>query len=266
MTQPITERRRHALKFRLATVVSNERITPKMARVTLQTPDFADFTSDAYDDHVKLFFAPAGTALTLPEPGPNGMVFPEGTERPPARDYTPRRIDLAKGEVVFDFVLHGDGPAASWAETAAPGDKLGVGGPRASFVVADVFDWYLLVGDETALPAIGRRIEELPTGKRIIAFIEVADAAEIQPLSVPGDKLELHWVNRSDANAPSLIEQVRAANLPEGNGYAFIAGEAVMSTTLRDYLVETLGWDADRIKAAGYWRQGDSDFDDGHAH
>ncbi len=40
---------------------------------------------------------------------------------------------------------------------------LDIGGPRGLAVVPDDFDWYWLIGDETALPAIGRFIEGPPS-------------------------------------------------------------------------------------------------------
>lgn len=258
------ERVRHELRFRIAEVVRNERITPRMARITLALPEFESFRSDAYDDHVKLFFPPPGGPLVMPARGPNGLVFPEGVPRPEARDYTPRRFDPATGELVIDFVLHGEGPATAWAAAAEPGDRLGVGGPRASFVVHGRHDWYLLVGDETALPAIGRRLEELPAGARAVAFIEVADAAERQDLQAVAS-FELHWLER-DTGGPGLAARVAAARLPAGLGYAFVAGEAGMAAALRAHLVADRGFDPDRVKAAGYWRLGEADFDDGHAH
>ena len=259
------ERVRHDLKFRIATVVGNERITPRMARVTLTAPEFAQFRSDAYDDHVKLFIVPQGAQLSAPERGPNGLIFPEGTPKPDARDYTPRSFDPAAEELVIDFVLHGDGPAANWADAAKPGDTIGVGGPRASFVVRGAFDWYLLAGDDTALPAIGRRIEELPAGAKVSAFIEVEDGAEEQGFDTAAD-VNVTWLYRQDASAPWLLDAVRAAPLPEGTGYAFIAGESSVSVALRDYFVGERGLDPDFVKAAGYWRRGEADFDDGHAH
>ena len=256
-----TERVRHELKFRIAEVVRNERITPRMARVTLRHADFATFRSDAYDDHVKLFFARDGEPLLAPVAGPNGLDFPGGI-RPEGRDYTPRRFDLARGELVVDFVLHGDGPAASWAAKAVPGDTVGVGGPRASFVVHGDYDWYLLAGDETALPAIGRRIEELPKGASVLAVIEIADEAERQVFHTAAH-LELRWVLRNEG--ASLVDAVRAAKLPPGTGYAFIAGESTVSHALRDDLIAR-GVSPDFIKAAAYWRRGEADFYDGHQH
>jgi len=260
----VFQRIRHDLKLRIASVVTSERITPRMARITLHSPEFADFTSDAYDDHVKLFFPPEGSELALPVAGPNGLTFPDG-ERPIGRDYTPRSFDRERCEVVIDFVLHGDGPAASWALEAKAGDRIGVGGPRSSFVLTRAFDWYLLIGDESALPAIGRRIEELPEGAKAVAIIEVADSGERQAFATPAD-LDLHWVERDQTHAPGVIETLRATALPDGTGYAFIAGEASLSAALRRLLLEELGFDQARVKSAGYWRLGEADFHDGHQH
>ncbi len=263
MDRPVAQRVRHELKLRLATVVANERITPRMARLTLTHPDFASFPSLAYDDHVKLFLAPPGGRLVMPTPGPNGLVWPEDAPRPEGRDYTPRSFDHARAEVVIDFVLHEGGVASTWAETAKPGDTLGVGGPRGSFVVRDGFDYYVLVGDETALPAIGRRIEELPATARVLAFVEIADADERQQFH-PAATLDLTWVERT--TGASLLETVRAATLPTGTGYVFIASEHGLSDAVRQHFIAERGHDPELIKAAGYWRAGEADFYDGHQH
>nr|WP_281389667.1 siderophore-interacting protein [Pelagibacterium limicola] len=137
-----------------------------------------------------------------------------------------------------------------------------MGGPRASFVVRDDFDFYVLIGDETALPAIGRRIEELPAEARVMAFIEIADSAERQTFS-PAASLDLRWIERSAGTF--LIEAVKAAAMPSEQTYVFIAGEADMSKVIHDHFIAQ-GHDPDLIKAAGYWRRGEADFYDGHEH
>lgn len=262
MDRPVAERVRHELKFRLAEVVRAERITPHMARITFTDPSFAEFPSLSYDDHVKIFINPEGGDPALPVLGPNGVEWPAGAPRPEGRDYTPRSFDKQKRELVIDFVLHEGGVAAEWAAHAKPGDRLGIGGPRGSFVVRSDLDFYVLIGDETALPAIGRRIEELPAGTTVNSLVEVADAGECQTFDTKAD-LSITWADRS--KGASLINAAKEIALPPGRGYIFIAGEASTSTALREHFVDQ-GHDPDLIKAAGYWRRGEADFDDGHAH
>src|ERR1700734_3620439 len=226
---------RHETKMRLLQVREVGRPTPKMVRVVVGGEALAGFVSAAHDDHVKLFFPqPGHDKPVLPTPTPNGPVYPEGAVRPAARDYTPRRHDTAANTLTIDFVLHGEGPAATWAAQARPGQFLGVGGPRGSFVVPDDFDWYLLVGDEAALPAIGRRLEELPAGTRVVAVIEVADAAEEQRLDTHA-RAEIHWLHRQGAVAGhhALLQKALAElELPAGEAYAWVAAEASAAKAL----------------------------------
>lgn len=266
MSRRSLERVQHELKFRIATVRGSERLTPRMQRVTLHSPDFAGFVSPGYDDHVRLFFAQEGEELRMPIAGPNGLQFPDGV-RPEGRDYTPRYFDPERNELVVDFVLHGDGPAANWAANAAPGSLVGVGGPRASFILHGDYDWYLLVGDETAIPAIGRRIEEL-RGRRVVAFIEIADAAEKDALNFQHDA-DIRWVQRhglAPGHDDRLLHMLRLAELPEGEAYAFVAGEAAISKAVREHLTNERDFWPDNVKAAGYWRHGQQNFYDGHEH
>jgi len=245
--------------MRLLQVREASRITPQMVRIILGGDALAGFVSAAHDDHVKLFFPqPGQDRPVLPTPGPNGPVYPDGAPRPVARDYTPRRYDAAANTLEIDFVLHGDGPATTWAAQARPGDFLGVGGPRGSFIVPDDFDWYLLAGDETALPAIGRRLEELPAGTRAIVVAEVANAAEEQRF-VTRARVETRWLHRDGAgpgNHLLLQKAIAELSLPPGEGYAWVAAEAGTAKALRRYLVDQCGLRRDRVKAAAYWKQG----------
>ena len=250
---------RHETKMRLLQVREVSRLTPKMVRIVVGGEALAGFVSAAHDDHVKLFFPqPGQDKPVLPTPTPNGPVYPEGAPRPAARDYTPRRYDAAANTLTLDFVLHGEGPAATWAAQAQPGQFLGVGGPRGSFIVPDDFDWYLLAGDETAVPAIGRRLEELPAGTRVIVVVEVADAAEEQKLDTRA-RLKTHWLHRTGAAAGNHLLLQRALTelaLPPGEGYSWVAAEASAAKALRRYLVDQRGLAKDRVKAAAYWKQG----------
>ncbi len=179
-TLPATTRRTQPPM--LAEVVATRMLTPHLRRITLSGPDLDCFGYDGPDHMVRIFLAPSpGAELHLPDSAqwwPAMQAMPEQS-RPVVRNYTVRRLDLARREIDIDFVLHGDGgPASAWARTAAPGDRIGVFSDRASYAPPADTDWQLFVGDETALPAITSALESLPTGTRAIALIEVGTAAD----------------------------------------------------------------------------------------
>lgn len=256
---PSVQRVRHPLRFRRLTVQRAEQLTPQLRRITLEGPELEGFVSPGFDDHVKLFFPdPASGALHLPTAGPDGPVWPDGP-KPVARDYTPHHYDAAAGTLQIDFVLHDAGPATDWARAAQPGDLLGVGGPRGSFIVPTDFDWHLLIGDDTALPAIARRLAELPAGARALVLAEVEDAAGQLPL--PGAaQAQIVWVHRRAAASadgePPLLAALRATPLPTGSFHAWIGAETAAAKALREHLVHDCQANPKWIRASGYWRRG----------
>jgi len=241
---PIT-RLRHETRQRRLTVASIEQLTPRMLRFDFTCPDFGDFVSASPDDHVKLFF-----------PDPNAA---EGA-KPPMRDFTPRTFDVAAGTIEIDFALHEAGPATSWAAAARVGDLLEIGGPRGSVVVADDFDWYLLIGDETALPAIGRRVEQLRAGARVATFVTVDHDDEAQSFDTPADWVP-NWIIRDGATDDAVL--LRAVldqhELPAGDGFVWIAAEASVAREVRSYMLDVRNHPRAWVKAAGYWKRGEGD-------
>ncbi|GER15350.1 siderophore-interacting protein [Variovorax boronicumulans] len=249
---------RHELRFRQLTVKTVQRVTPHLIRITLTGDALQGFTSPGFDDHAKLFFPDAATGqLTLPTAGPDGPVWPEGG-RPAMRDYTPRRHDAQANTLEIDFALHDAGPATQWAEQAKPGDIVGVGGPRGSFIVPTEFDWHLLIGDDTALPAISRRLAELPAGARVVVLAEVDSAADEIPLETQAE-LTLRWVHREGAApglSPVLVDTLKTMALPDGDFHAWVGCESAIAKALRAHLVGERGANPKWVRASGYWRRG----------
>ncbi|WP_159980538.1 MULTISPECIES: siderophore-interacting protein [unclassified Novosphingobium] len=233
---------RHELRRRTLTVRRTESVTPGMLRLWLGGEELAGFTSLGADDHVKLF-------------------VPGSDEKAEMRDYTPRRYDADANELAVDFALHDAGPATNWARGAAVGDTIEIGGPRGSMVVSPDFDWWLLIGDETALPAIGRRIEELPAGTVVTSLVAVAGLEEEQAITASAAHSAL-WVHRplehADDAAP-LLKALSAMTLPDGDGFVWIAAEARVARALRQHVVEEMGHPLQWLKAGGYWVKGEAD-------
>lgn len=254
--EPTIHRVMHEIKRRRLEVLRVVDLTPRMRRITLGGPELAGFVSLGTDDHVKLLF-PQNAAE---QAGLETMVLGAGKDNgpmPAMRDYTPRRYDLEKLELDIDFVLHGDGPASTWAEQAKPGQFLHIGGPRGSMIVPDIFDSYLLIGDETALPAIARRLEGLAANRRALVIIEVENGAEQQKLESPA-QVNVIWVLR-EGGKNNLLATVKQLQVPAGNLYAWVATETKVSRQIRRVLLDEHGVDDQYLKAVGYWRLDDTD-------
>lgn len=225
-----------------------------MVRVTLAGDELAGFPGEGPDRRIRMFFpAPGQDRPAIPRASTGGPVWPAGTPRPAMRTYTVRRFDRDAGELDVDFVLHdGHGPAAAWARDAQPGCWVGVSEPGGRYEPDPRVDFRVVIGDESALPAVATVLAALPSGARALAFLEVADPAEEQQL--PGDA-QLHWVHRGTrpAGAP-LVEAVRGTPFPPGRGQAWLAGEAAAVKQLRTHLLGERGLDRRLVYATGYWR------------
>jgi NADPH-dependent ferric siderophore reductase len=172
-----------------------------------------------------------------------------------ARDYTVRDYVPARSSLDIDFVLHGQGPAADWARRARPGDVLEFIGPSGRYRPDPHADWHLFAGDETALPAIQAYVAMLPTDARAFLYIEVADAAEQQPM--PGAAHPavswLHRGHREPGTSALLDDALRAAPLPPGQGRIWVAGHTPTVRRIRAHLLNQRGIDRRALYVKGFW-------------
>lgn len=253
----------HPLKIRSLKVSQIDFVSPKIKRITLVGPELADFVSASPDDHIKVFFPlPGEETAVIPVLGEKGLEFPKGRE-PIMRDYTPRRFNAFKNELEIDFVLHESGPGSDWAKNAKIGDVLTIGGPRGSRIVPYSFDWYLMIGDETAIPSIARRLEEFPQGVQAVAIIEVDSEADQIQFESKGS-VALHWVFRKGVPAGQfngLRETVMGVPIPSGDYFAWVSTEKAQALEIKDLLLNIKGAKEEWIKATGYWNRAKGQID-----
>ncbi|MFI8006869.1 siderophore-interacting protein [Streptomyces sp. NPDC086010] len=244
-----------------AQVLRTERITPHMVRVVLGGDGLDGFALAGFTDHyIKLCFAPEGADYAHPF---DVAAIREEYPRelwPTTRTYTVRSWDPAARELAVDFVVHGDeGLAGPWAARARPGDLVTFLGPGGGYVPEASADWHLLVGDESALPAIAAALEQMPAGARGHAFVEVADASEEQKLEAP-DGVSLTWLHRGARPVgEGLVAAVAGLDFPEGEVQAFVHGEAGFVKEIRRHLRVERGIPLPRLSISGYWRLGQND-------
>lgn len=254
----------HPLVLRQVQVARVQDVTARMRRVTLVGSQLGAFERDglelpplagtAFDDHLKLIFASDGDlASALPVQLPNGIEWTPAPNRL-GRDYTPRRVDPVAGELDLDFVLHGDGPAATWALHAAPGDDLWFVGPKSSTILPEDCDWALLAGDETALPAIGRFFAERPLEVPVRAVITVAEESARQELALrPEDQVQ--WIIAPAEDPRALSEAVAALAPLPGRPYVWAAAESQALLPLRRHVSRVLEVPKSHVDIVGYWHR-----------
>lgn len=243
-------------------VVAVERPTTSLVRLVLGGPGLDDFVPVAATDaYVNVAIPPPGAPYAAPfDPGELKALPSE--QRPYRRRYTVRRWDPERRELAIDVVVHGDaGVAGPWAAAAIAGDALVFTGPAGSYRPDADADWHLLVGDESALPAIAVSLEAIPAGAPVVVRL-VCDGPEHEvDLPTPG-RLDLRWLHRgagSVDDADRLADAVRALEAPAGRPHAFVHGEAGEIRAVRSHLLADRGFEREALSCSPYWRRGMTD-------
>lgn len=294
-------------------VTGVDRLSPSFVRIELGSAGLAEIGPDGplLDQRIKLIFP--GASGQLPDfTGADEswyaawMALPEA-ERGSMRTYTIRAVRGrgADTRIVVDIVLHpgaGEhGPGADWAEAARVGDRVVLVAPRVGHDFGGIeFDpgeatEVLLVGDETAVPAVAGILRDLPADASGAAYLEVPVVQDFLDDVVPPTGVKLTWIARDGAAVGQRLHAAVAAHLgvgaelpdaddvteadvdpelwetptysssgealpesgrPHAGLYAWIAGESGMVTGLRRHLVRELGVDRSQVAFMGYWRQG----------
>lgn len=230
------QRVRHELLRRDVRVHRIDSSSPGFLSITFAGESLRSFVSLSFDDHIKL--------IIRDRDGNTAM-----------RDFTPLHFDTARGELTLEFALHAHGPACDWARQARVGDEATIGGPKGSMIIPIDYEWHLLAGDASALPAIRRRLQELPEGSKALVLAQIPDASD-RMLPTTRSEAQVQWV----ANAQEFMDALRHMALPAGEGFVWCAGEASVMAQARDVLLgeRQLPREASRISA--YWKAGATDF------
>ena len=243
----------------LTTVSAVEDLTPHLRKVTFRGGDLATFAPCGPDTFLYLLVPPPGRdELTIDQSftWAAHAEMPE-EDRPVGAYYTLRHWRPEAQELDILCVLHDDpGPASAWAERARPGDPVALWGPRTAFAPPPDTDWYLLVADETGLPAVAVILESLPEGTTARVFAEVADEAERQQLRA-SPSFEVTWLHRDGATAGTttlLADAVRAMPWPGGTPYVWGGGESRTMTQVRRYVRHEVGLSREAVSLVAYWR------------
>ena len=248
--------RREPPRFRRVGVRRVQRLSPRMIRVTFAGPDLKGLTVEHPAASVRLLLPSAeGQELVMPSWNGNEFLLPDG-RRPTIRTLTPRRVDPDALELEVEIVLHGEGAASDWAAAAEPGDQAAISGPGRGYAIDRDAPAFVLVGDETAIPAVSQLLEVLPTETPVQVHIEVAHPDARLALS-DHPHATVEWCDLPSGASPgdALLGAARGADVVPG-ARVWVAGEAAAMQRIRRHLFEDRGLPRAHASVRGYWKHG----------
>ena len=249
---------------RVLTVINSVLLTPNMQRITFKADDLSDFETESEGGYIKLLFNENG--------GTDLSDIEEGT-RPKMRTYTIRHLRQELNELDVDFVRHhhtvdcvsadSGGFASNWSQQAKVGNQISIVGPGSIKELTKEADWFFLVADMTALPALSAKLETLPSSAVGYAVIEINHESDKQALVKP-EGMSIVWVSKSemDSEEIGLIQAVRTQEWKSGRVAIWSACEFSRMRQLRAYFRNEKEVDKDDIYISSYWKEGCTE--DGH--
>ncbi len=239
---------------------NKEFVTPHYIRITL-SGDVSAFAKTTIGDNNKIFIPPVGVKevhFPVLDQASHQWIYPAKEVAPFVRTYTHRAIDVEKNELVIEFVHHGEnGPASAWALNAAVGDQLGVAmRTKSKELYPQNADWYLLVGDATAIPVLASVLATLPASAKGTCIIEVPTKADEQILNTKA-AIDFIWLhNQHSEKGSELAETVKKIEIPQTEKFGYVACEFASVKEIRNYLRKDLGWTTNELNAYSYWKAG----------
>jgi NADPH-dependent ferric siderophore reductase len=254
-----------------AKILASEQVSPSFQRVTVGGAGLGGYQWRGFDQWFRLFLPAPGADLTLPTVSGRAwfrsyLSIPKD-RRPHCANYTAAdfRPDGAAPEMDINVVLHWDhdgklgGRVAEWAVSAEVGSPLGLLDQGVMFNPPPQTGSFLLVAEQTGLPAVRGILRDLPANARGTAVIELPTEQDVawftSSVTIPAE-MSIHCVypqSPGDTPGAAALAKLQTLPAPEPDAYAFIVGESHLAAGGRRTL-RRLGLDKDRICFKGFWR------------
>jgi len=255
MTNRSVSGRREPPRFRTLSLSRKEQIGPRLIRVTLAGDELDGFEIKQPAASVRLLFPSRGSSeLVLPEWNGNEFLFADGS-RPIIRTFTPRA--MTSDGLDIEMVVHKGGAASAWAKTAMPGSRAALSGPGRGYTIDEHATGYLLIGDETAVPAISQLLEHIPSAIPVEIHLEVASGfGRLELPTRARADVAWHALAAGDVRGTAMLAALRDTALTDTTSL-WCAGEAAAMHGIRTYLFGEAGLARSRATVRGYWKARD---------
>lgn len=243
------------------TLVEKRHLTPSVIRLVFSGEELATFPENQASGYVKLLFPAEGESYVLGDQLDDKAYFKRLHKRTfTIREFRPQDQTLHIDGVCHSFGHPEQGPANAWLETAQVGSQIWVSGPGEKKLIRTPADWYFLIGDMTALPAIAVNLAQLDSQARGYAVIEVIGPDDVVDLPKPA-QVDLHWVINPTPKQPNTLLADAAQALPwqEGTPAVWAAGEFELMRRMRTYFKSQRHVPKEFVYTSSYWKIGEND-------
>ncbi|QHQ35141.1 siderophore-interacting protein [Algicella marina] len=234
--------------FQLAQVRSVAPHGASFLRVELQCENLVALASGPM--HFSLLLPPAERAAHWPEINDKGRtIWPEGRDAIHRAAYTFVSLDAASNCFTFDVFVHEGGRTTTWARSATCGETVGIMGPGGGdFPPGDTL---IMAGDETALPAIRRILENSDASRRGTVYIEIGNPCDACPLKAPAG-IDIHWCIRGEDSLQERLFSHPVSTSSEGV-FVWVAAEQSLIREAKAHFRDKLKLDRAQCYLASYW-------------
>ncbi len=248
--------RREPPPLREVTVVEVDERSPRLVRVTFEGAGLRELEVDEPAASVRLLVpSPDTDELVIPQWNGNEFLLPGGA-RPALRTFTPLRHDRDRGRLDLEIVRHGDGAVSGWVERAGPGSPAAISGPGRGYEIDGDAERFVLLGDESALPAMSQLLETLPGGVDVEVHVEVVTAdAQVAVPDHPNASISWHVSAPDAAPGDALVAVARELDGVEPSTRVWAAGEAASMQAIRRHLFDQVGMARAQATVRGYWKR-----------
>lgn len=249
MTRTRSRRSRNPLSYAFAKHVTSGQIaavglvTPTLRRIRITADAVADW-GHVPGQHVRIQINDPLSVYGLLRPADTLRTYSVVAHRPDRREFE-----------IWAHLYGGDGIGLRWARGARAGDPVTFWGPMGNLAVRPA-PYHLFVGEETGSCAFNALLPALPPGQPAVVVAESDWLEDQVPLPAGATVHRVHRAGAAPASSVALLEAVRALDLPNEPGAAYLAGEALTGRAIRDHLVGERGWPRDAVTVKPFWTPG----------
>lgn len=168
------------------------------------------------------------------------------------RTYSVWQYDPANASMDLAVCTHSTGIGARWVREIALGDMLYFGGPKGKFTVDQSGDYYVFVGDPSALAHLYEINRHLEPSKPVISLI-YGDTTSDLFADLTGEK-PFTFYQLSQNPGSAVIEKLDAQlKNKSGKGILYVGGDGRLCVALNKHFRNELHWESRQIKTKPFW-------------